>query len=162
MRDILLCVLGRKERLVTRRTGFTLVETLIVVVVVGMLMLVALPKLNDALATSNLTSARSKVLSLYNVARAASVGSGRITWLHVRNDLAYVTAIGRQKPGAGVQDTITPPENLNTQYGVAIVSNADSVRINPNGVGGMGAVIRLVKGTHADTINISAYGRVLK
>ena len=144
------------------RNGFTLVETLMVIVIVGLLMLIAFPKVRDSLAQSNLVSARSKVMSLYSVARATSVNSGRVTWLHAHGNLAYVTAIGRRKAGAGVQDTITPPENIQTQYGVSLASNADSVRINPNGIGSMAAVIRLVKGSRADTVNVSSYGRVMK
>jgi Tfp pilus assembly protein FimT len=139
-----------------------MVETLMVVVIVGLLMLMALPRVRDSLAQSNLQSARAKMMSLYGVARATSVSSGRVTWVHAHGNLAYVTAIGRRKPGAGVQDTITPVENISTEYGVTIASNADSVRINPNGVGAMSAVIRLIKGSRADTINVSSYGRVMK
>ena len=79
-------------------------------------------------------------------------------WLHLAGNNAYVTAVR----AGGVVDTITPVESMAGQYGVAIVSDQDSVMINQSGIGRTAATIRLVKGSRADTIQISSYGRVLK
>ncbi len=145
-----------------RRTGFTLVETLMVIVVVSLTMLIALPKFSDAVAQGNLRTSRAKVMSFFSGARTTSMTSGRPTYLHVEGNQLYVTAIGRRKAGAGVQDTVTAVENVYSQYGVTMVSTADSVRIDPSGIGGTTATIRLLKGTRVDTIDISQYGRVQK
>jgi prepilin-type N-terminal cleavage/methylation domain-containing protein len=147
---------------VARRDGFTLIETLLVIVVMGLCGLMALPKFQDAVAQSNLRSSRTKVMSLFATARATSVASGRATYLHVHGNQVYVTATPRRLPGAGTQDTITSAENVYTQYGVTLASNADSLRIDPNGVGGTAATVRLLKGERVDTVEISQYGRVMK
>ncbi len=142
----------------SRGSGYTLVETLLVVVVISVCGLIALPKFQEAVATNNLASARVKVMSLYSTARATSAGSGRVTWLHLEENKAYVTAV----LAGGVVDTITPVESLAGQYGVTVVSDRDSVMINQSGIGRTAATIRLLKGSRADTIQISSYGRVLK
>jgi Tfp pilus assembly protein FimT len=140
--------------------GYSLVETLLVIVVIGLCMLVTVPKFQDALAQGNLRSTRAKVMSRYSAARATSMASGRATYLHMHGNQVYVTAIGRRMPGNGTQDTITPAENMYTMYGVSVASNVDSVRIDRNGIGGGAATIRLLKGDRADTVEISQYGRV--
>jgi len=147
---------------VARRDGFTLIETLLVIVVVGLCGLMTLPKFQDALAQNNLRSSRAKVMSRFAAARATAVASGRATYLHVHGNQVYVTAIPRRLTGAGTQDTITATENVYDLYGVTVASDADSVRIDPNGVGGTAAMVRLLKGSRIDTVQISQYGRVMK
>jgi Tfp pilus assembly protein FimT len=139
-----------------------MIEMLMVIVVVSLCGLVALPKFQDALAQNTLRGTRAKVMSRFAAARAAAVTSGRVAYLHAHGNQVYVTAGPRRLPGAGSQDTITPIENIYNLYGVALVSNADSVRIDPNGVGGTAATIRLTKGSRVDTVQISQYGRVMK
>jgi prepilin-type N-terminal cleavage/methylation domain-containing protein len=60
---------------VARRNGFTLIETLIVLVVIGLVGLIAMPKFQQALAQSNILSAKAKLMALYAKARATAAGS---------------------------------------------------------------------------------------
>ena len=148
-----------------RRSGFTLVETLMVIVVVSLTMLIALPKFTDALSQNTLHATRAKVIASYSAARANSTTSGRPTYLHVHDNNLYVTALPRRKTtGSGVQDTVVSVENVYTKYGITLLSSTDSIRIDRNGIGGSSgdATIRLVKGSRVDTILISQYGRITK
>lgn len=145
-----------------RPNGFTMIEMLMVIVVVSLAGLVALPKFQDALAQNTLRGTRAKVMSRFATARAAAVTSGRVAYLHVHGNQVYATATPRRMPGAGTQDTITPVENIYTLFGVSLASDADSLRIDPNGVGGTAATVQLVKGSRTDTVRFSQYGRVMK
>jgi len=148
---------------VARRSGFTLVETLMVIVVVSLTGLIALPKFTDALSQNTLHATRAKVIAAYSAARANSTTTGRPTYLHVHGNNLYVTALPRRKTtGSGVQDTVVSVDNLYNKYGITLLSTTDSVRIDRNGVGGAAATIRLVKGSRVDTIQINQYGRVTK
>jgi prepilin-type N-terminal cleavage/methylation domain-containing protein len=147
---------------VSRRRGFTLVETLVVVVVVGLVSLIALPSLQNAWAHSSVLSAKSKITSLYYRARATAVESSRNTVLVTNSGNAYVVARPRLTAGAGTFDTITRVENVYTQFQVNLTSNTDSVRISPTGLGTNGANLILTKGSYADTVFINQYGRILK
>lgn len=145
----------------TRRNGFTLIETLLVVVVISLTSLVAFPKFSEAVASSNVRSAKVKLTTLYASARALAASSGRTTYLHLSGGQVYVTQL---LPSAGVntQDTLTPMESIYTQYGVSVTSDQDSVRIDPAGMGRDSAFILLTKGDRVDTVRISQYGRVLQ
>jgi prepilin-type N-terminal cleavage/methylation domain-containing protein len=149
---------------VSRRRGFTLVETLVVVVVMGLVSLIALPSLQNAWAHSSVLSAKSKITSLYYRARATAIESSRNTVLVVNGGNAYVLARPRLNGGAGTFDTITPVENMYTQFQVALTANTDSVRVSPTGVGSNAANPNLIltKGSYADTLFINQYGRILK
>jgi prepilin-type N-terminal cleavage/methylation domain-containing protein len=148
--------------LVSRRDGFTLVEALMVIVVIGLVSLLGLPKLQHAWAHSNVLSSKAKITSLYARARASAVEGNRTAILVVNGGNAYVVT----RPFAGgvgtTFDTITPVENLYTQYRVNLTADVDSARIAPTGLGLNGAQIVLTKGSYADTVVINQYGRILK
>lgn len=142
-----------------RPKGFTTIELMMVIVVVSLVSLVTLPKFQDALGQNTLHGTRSRVMARFAAARSAAMTSGRVVYLHVHGNQLYVTA----KTGGATQDTITPVENLYTQYGVSMTPvGADSVRIDPTGIGGTAATVLLAKGSRTDTVKISKYGRVTK
>lgn len=146
------------------RRGFTLIETLVALVVVSLGFLIALPRVRNAFAQNTMLNTRAKVMSLYSTARAISSTSGRVTYLHLDGNRVMVTAMPRRKTGAGTRDTIGVPENVSTLYGVTISTTADSVKIDQTGVGATAGTttIRFTKGSYKDSILINPYGRVLK
>ena len=148
----------------SRRQGFSLIEMLVVVVVISLAGLIAFPKFSQALASSNLRNAKAKVTTLYAGARAAAAGSGRTAYVHFTENRIYVTATPRRNApiGANTIDTLTPLENVYTQYGVGISASSDSIRIDPAGLGRDSAVIVLATGSQTATIRISQFGRIVK
>jgi len=148
---------------VIRRAGFSLIEMLIVVVVIGLMTLIALPRLNDAFAQNNLNSVRAKIVSLFSVARATAAGTSRLTVLRLSGNQIYVVSGPlKLKPGAGTIDTVTPVENINTEYGVTASVSTDSILLDQSGLGRNGSTIILTKSGRADTIIINQYGRIQK
>jgi type II secretion system protein H len=146
---------------VIRRAGFSLIEMLIVVVVIGLMTLIALPRLADAFAQNNLNSARAKIISLYSVARATASGSSRTTVLRLSGNRIYVVASPRLDGVAGI-DTVTPVENINTEYGITASVSSDSILLDQSGLGRNGSTVILSKSGRADTVTISQYGQILK
>ena len=148
------------------RRGFTLIETLVALVVVSLGLLIAIPHVRDGLAQNTLLNTRSKTMSLYSTARAVSSSTGRVSYLHLDGNRVYVTAQPRRKAGGGSSDSISVPENFQTLYGVTVSTNpaVDSIRIDQTGMGaaGQAITIRFTKGSRVDSIQISPYGRVLK
>lgn len=147
----------REELHVKRRRGFTLVETVLVLVVVSLCGMIALPKFTQAVRTSNLNSAKNKLTTLYGSARSTAASSGRTAYLHLNNNKLYATAVA-----GGVIDTVTPVENLYAQYGISVSANKDSIRIDPAGMGRDSVTITLIKGGQSSTVRISQFGRILK
>jgi prepilin-type N-terminal cleavage/methylation domain-containing protein len=150
---------------VGRPNGFTLIEAMMVMVIIGLAGLIAIPKLNDAFAQSNVLSAKARIMALYSAARATAVGNSQTAVLRVNGNQVYVYAWPRRKPpvgGVGAVDTIVRPSSISSTYGVTLSGGVDSVRISPTGLGLDSAAIILTKSSHVDTLFISRYGRVIK
>ena len=148
-----------------RGNGFTLIEMLIVVVIIGLAGLIALPKLSTAFAQSNVLSAKARLSALYATARATAVSRNQTGILRVNGNQVYVYARPRRNPpiNAGNQvDTVVRPINVSTVFGVTLGGGVDSVRVAPTGLGLDSAVITFTKYTSLDTLYISRYGRVQK
>jgi len=150
---------------VKHENGFTLIEMLIVVVIIGLAGLIALPKLNTAFAQSNVLSAKARVAALYSAARATAVSRNQTGILRVNGNQIYVYARPRRNPpinAANTVDTVVRPLNVSTVFGVNLGGGVDSVRIASTGLGLDSAVITFTKYTSIDTLYISRYGRVQK
>ena len=147
-----------------RGNGFTLIEMLIVMVIIGLVSLISLPRLNRAFAQSNVVSAKARLAALYNVARATAVSSNQTATLRFNGNQVMVYATPRRKLpiGANTLDTIVRPTDLSTSFGVTLSGGYDSVRIASSGLGMDSAAVVLTKYTSVDTLYISRYGRVLK
>jgi prepilin-type N-terminal cleavage/methylation domain-containing protein len=151
---------------VRSRGGFTLVETLIVVVVLGLIVLIGFPKMSSAMVQNDLRAARTTMVNMMVAARAASVQSNRITWIKIEGNSAYVGATPRLVPLAlSTADTVGSVQDLADLYGVAVVAGVDSIQFDPRGFGmGLGTEksIVLSRDGHSSTITIDGLGRVRK
>ncbi len=143
------------------RRGFTLIEVMIVVVVAGLLFLIGLPRLRDAVVRNNVYQSRVALSAMYARARAVSIEQGRLGYLVVNGNTVKVLV--RLTPtGAAWADTVGVVENLNTRYGVTVSATNDTIRFDPRGFGlnGTAASIAVSRDGIADTVFISAFGRI--
>lgn len=137
--------------------GFTLSEMLIVVAVMGGLMLLALPRFRAAVQQHDVRGARTKVVTLYNQARANAMTTNRPTAIRFNGNTAVITAT---LPGGGL-DTLGSVQDLHNDYGITLVSSDSMLAIDPRGFGRGGGTIELVRGPFADTVEVSGFGRVV-
>ncbi|MBA3258891.1 MAG: prepilin-type N-terminal cleavage/methylation domain-containing protein [Gemmatimonadales bacterium] len=150
-----------------RRDGFTLVETLIVVVLMGLLVLMAFPKMSSAMVRNDLRGARTSMVNLVAKARTVAAQSGRRAWIKFEGNTAHVLARPRLTvAGAGDADTVGAIQDLAEVYKVGVDASVDSIQFDPTGIGtGLGAevaTIVLVRGDYSSTITIDGLGRVTK
>ena len=133
-------------------------------VVLGLTTMIAFPKISAAMVKSDLRGARTTMINLVAMARAASVQSNRVTWIKREGNTIYVGATPRVDgtPGA---DTVGPVHSLDVTYGVTM-SGKDSIRFDPRGfgswTGGGSTSITLSRSGHSETISIDGLGRVTK
>jgi prepilin-type N-terminal cleavage/methylation domain-containing protein len=151
---------------VRNRAGFTLIEILTAMVIVSLLMLIGIPKFNEAIARQNVRGARTTVANMVAKARAAATQGNQRTRLVVNGNRAWIVGSPRRTVGgAGTWDTLGRVENLNTRYGVTLtVTNNDSIKFDPRGLSWNGIVdtMRMTKSGHTDWVAIDAMGRVTK
>lgn len=147
-----------------RSKGYSLVETLIVIVLVSIIAGIGYPRLRTALVKSDVRSARTTMITLYQKTKAAAMESSRPTTLHFNGTSAWITAIPRLMPGMGIRDTIGPVENLYTRYGVAVSATpVANLVVNPRGWGTSGwTTVFVSRAGYTDSMVVSAFGRVQK
>ena len=143
------------------RRGFTLIEVMIVIVVAGLLFLIGLPRLRDAVVRNNVYQARVALSGMYARTRAVSIEQGRMGYLAVSGN--RVVVLVRLTPTvAAWADTIGVVEDLNARYGVTVAATDDTIRVDPRGFGlnDVTESIAVSRDGIADTVFISAFGRI--
>lgn len=139
--------------------GFTVIELIMTLAMVALLAAIGLPRLTGTKASSDVRSAKAKIVSLYLRSRATAIETNRPMALRLSGATAEVMASNMD----GTVDTLET-RDLHADYGVSVSVNDPMLRIDPRGVGTGGAsVTRIVvtKAGVADTILISGFGRVV-
>jgi prepilin-type N-terminal cleavage/methylation domain-containing protein len=153
---------------VSCRRGFTLVETLVTVVVLSLLCLIGFPKLRSAMARNNVRASRTQLVNMVAKARASATITNRRTWLRIKGNQAVIMARPRAVFLAGSDaDTIGVVEDLNSRYGTTITTfNNDSVGFDPRGFGlwsgNTSYNIKVAKSGYTDSVVVDSKGRVVK
>src|SRR5436189_6386138 len=91
------------------RSGFTTIEMIIVVVIIGVIAAIGFPKIRGTLDKTNVRSARVYLSTQLVTARATAVQRGCYAVVHFTSGASgaiWVTACPRRMPGAGTVDTI--------------------------------------------------------
>jgi Tfp pilus assembly protein FimT len=99
-----------------------------VVVILGVLSVIAMPKLSELSRSASLHSATRAVATTLTQARAAAIQNGRTTrFIRVGSTILVIG----DRPGVGV-DTVAAPSDLYDQHGVAL-SGPLVIQFNPRG-----------------------------
>jgi prepilin-type N-terminal cleavage/methylation domain-containing protein len=117
-----------------RRSGFTIIELLIVIVIIGTVTAFGLPRMNDAVRNESVRSARREVTTQLARAKATAVQRACRSALQIREASGRVWVEACKTTGAG-RDTVGAMSNLASKYGVTISTTADSLVFAPNSIG---------------------------
>lgn len=146
-----------------RDLGFSLIEMVIVVVVIGVLLTVSLPYFRSAGLKTDLRAGMDAIASLHATAKATAIHRGRIARLVLASSDASAYVVANSASGSGV-DTVGLVENLGSRFGVSFSTSRDTLSFTPRGVGTelSGTTIIVTKSSLSDTITISAAGRLTR
>jgi prepilin-type N-terminal cleavage/methylation domain-containing protein len=144
-------------------SGFTLVELLIVITIMGLMGMFVYPKLRGTTTSLSVRNARQQVLTMLVVARAASVQngsearfirSGNVARVVVDSSGTFVTLLSR---------------DLYQEHGVTLANGGaaprDTIRFDSRGMGiGLAgaATFKFTNSTVRDSICVSKYGKVAR
>ena len=114
-----------------KRSGFTTIEMVIVVVLIGIIAAIGFPKIRRSLDKANVRSARAAVGTLAATARAAAIQRGCPGVIHfvATNATVWVTTNCPTKV-----DTVSGVQQLATRFNVTLTASRDSVRYDPRGL----------------------------
>jgi prepilin-type N-terminal cleavage/methylation domain-containing protein len=149
-----------------QRFGFTLIEMLVVIGVVGIMVAVALPKAKTIRNAANVRAAKDALGTSIATARAAAVQKGYTARFRIQGDSMAVMA---DTNASGASMTVMPRRNLNQLYGVtvSVVPQQDTVlpfdaRGFSQTASGAVSVYVITLGTLRDSVCVARFGLLLK
>ena len=138
------------------RQGFTLVELAVVILIVGFLLLVGLPRLAGVLDRIAVNRAAGELTTTLAVARNLAISYGMRTRVTIRRDSLAVDSLGRE--GWARWNAFPGPDT----HGVSLAVSNPVIQYHGNGIGWGLSNTRVVlkRGSHSETITTSRLGRV--
>ena len=150
-----------------KRLGFTIIELMLVLVMLGLVLAMALPKLRTAWANFNVRAARIAFDAVAARARAAAVQRGCVSTLNFTAGSAgtvWVTAC--PVSGSATLDTVGAIEPIGARYGVSLSSSRTSLLYDPRGVSLGGSTVTVLftaaDGGKRDSAMINRLGKVVR
>lgn len=137
-----------------RRNGFTLIEMMIVIVIMGIMLAMAMPKLHDWSSSADARGARSAATSLLAKARAAAIQNNQVTRASFSGTSGAVVVVA-------TNDTLQRVA-LGSEYGTTMTPSSWSVTYDPRGIGAYqdALTVTFTKSEKSSSLTVSGYGRV--
>lgn len=145
-------------------SGFTILELLIALTVIGALMVIATPRLRVLMEKEAVRSARRVVTTELARARGAAASRGCPSIIHFTtgyNARVWITAC--QVDGPSV-DTIGTVRELGQQYKVSVSSTLDSLTFVPNGIAYSPSwnTLAFARSGQVDSLHVSPLGKAVR
>ncbi len=140
--------------------GFTLLETLLLVVIIGILVSFAFPFLRRGPDEANVRSASDAIVAMHARARAVATQRARRTVFELRSGVMVIRSV---HPMTGVVDSVGAVENMIQRFTVDVTATRDSLVFDGRGLGTESSetFIYVRRGRVADTLRVSPSGRMI-
>src|SRR5258706_12877652 len=112
-----------------RRSGFTTIEMVIVVILIGLIAMIGFPKISKTLDKTNVRSARDAVGTLAGTARGAAIQRGCRAGLHFASNTVWVTTACPTKG-----DTVSGVQDLYRRFKGTMSATRASGQYDPRGL----------------------------
>lgn len=149
----------------TAATGFTTVEMVMAVIIVGVIAMLAFPRIRGALVSQNVRSARAASQTYVATARAAAVQRGCRGTLHMRADGRMWVTVCTVTPGVGkTLDTLVRVDALGARYNVEVAPSRDSVAFDARGLksGFERVIVTFRNADIRDSMVVNELGKVVR
>ena len=142
-----------------KQRGFTLIEILFVITLIGVMLAVALPRLGEAVSRQRVRSARDAVVTMHAKARAVAVQDGSYSLMEFLSPGKVRLRVFRPNTGWQMRDST----DLQARYGTTFTSSTSSLLFDPRGLGWSSAgTVTLTNGTNTEQVTFGAFGRVIR
>src|SRR5688572_31124711 len=106
------------------RKGFSTIEMIMVIVLIGIIATIGFPRLRRGLEKQNIRSAKAMLSTMVATARGSAIQRGCAATLNLSSDSVWVTACGVNPPAASV--TVGTAKRVGAEFNVTLsASSAD-------------------------------------
>jgi prepilin-type N-terminal cleavage/methylation domain-containing protein len=121
-----------------RNQGFSMIELIFVVAIIGLVVMIGAPRLRDSIEKQNRRSMRAALVTYVAVARNTAVARGCRSSVHFvsgGNSRVWVTACSvKQGAALTARDTVVGPEWTEAQWNHRFVAGRDSINFDSRGL----------------------------
>jgi len=144
------------------RKGFSTIEMIIVVILIGVIASIGFPRLRDGLEKQNVRSAKALIATMAATARGAAIQRGCSATLNMSVDSIWVTACGVNPPAASVQ--VGTKKLVGREFKVTLSPSAATVVYDPRGISTVfhATTVRVIGPHYRDSVIINEVGKVSK
>jgi len=145
-----------------RNRGFTFIEILMVMIIIGVIAAFGIPRLRNTLDKQNVRSAKALLATLVATTSSVAVSRGCPATLNLTVDSAWVTACGVSPPAASVQ--VGTKKLIGDDFNVKLAPSVSTVIYDPRGISTGYTVVTVgVVGTAVtDSVIINQLGKVVR
>lgn len=142
------------------RKGFSTIEMIIVVILIGVIASIGFPRLRDGLEKQNVRSSKALIATLVATARATAIQRGCAATLNLSADSAWVTACGVNPPAASV--AVGTKKLVGSEFSVTLSPSAASIVYDPRGIATAYQVttVRVIGPHYRDSVIVNELGKV--
>ena len=144
------------------RTGFSTIEMIIVVVLIGIIAAIGWPRLRRGYEKQQVRSAKALIATLTATARSTAVQRGCNATLNLSSDSIWVTACGVNPPAASVR--VGTKKVVGSEFGVVLSATQPTLVYDPRGLATVYArtTIRVIGPRYRDSVIVNEVGKVIK
>jgi prepilin-type N-terminal cleavage/methylation domain-containing protein len=144
------------------KRGFSFIEMLVVMILIGIIASLAIPRLRGSLEKQNIRSAKALLATLVATARAVAVQRGCPATLNMTVDSVWVTACGVNPVAASVQ--VGTKKLVGEEFQVTLSPTAASIVYDPRGIQTqfLTTTVSIIGPTYRDSVIINQLGKVVR
>lgn len=144
------------------RKGFTTIEMIMVVIMIGVIAAIGFPRLRDAFEKQNIRGAKALMATMVATARGAAIQRGCAATLNMTVDSAWVTACGVNPPAASV--AVGTKKLIGDDFGVKLGPSSASISYDPRGIAVVfqTTTVQIIGPHYTDSVVVNQVGRVIQ
>lgn len=144
------------------KRGFSLIEMLVVVILIGIIASMGLPRLRRALEKQNIRSAKALLATLVATARGVAVQRGCSATLNMTSDSVWVTSCGVNPPAAVV--AVGTKKLVGGEFNVTLAPTSAAIVYDPRGLATVfqSTTVRIIGPRYQDSVVINQVGKVTR
>ena len=145
------------------RNGFSTIEMIIVVILIGIIATIGYPRLSRGLEKQNVRSTKALVATMVATARGAAIQRGCLSVLNLATDSIWVTSCGvtgNPPPASGV--LVGTAKLVRQEYNIRIASTHPTITFDPRGMRMtfQQTQVRVIGPNYQDSVVINELGKV--